>query len=227
MEILVLGLPRTGTQSLASALELIGYGKVYHMKENFLRGDHNFWSRAMDARFAGQGNRVDREDFAKLFGSEYMAVSDYPAARFSDELIASYPSAKVVLLTRDQDGWIKSMENTLLHAWKAEKKAGTETEDNTQSTRFARNEMVRKIQTYVWKDDFGANARQLFVEHNEHVRQLMKSRPEDFLEVNIAEGWQPLCRFRGKEIPNEGFPRKDDWTRYKKNVQRGLNETMI
>ncbi|KAJ5658940.1 hypothetical protein N7507_005391 [Penicillium longicatenatum] len=209
MEILVLGLPRTGTQSLASALELIGYGKVYHMKENFLRDDHNIWSRAMDARFAGQGNRVDREDFAKLFGSEYMAVSDYPAARFSDELIASQ--------------W----KTPLLHAWKAEKKAGTETEDDTQSTRFARNEMVRKIQTYVWKDDFGANAPQLFVEHNEHVRQLMKSRPEDFLEVNIAEGWQPLCRFLGKEIPNEGFPRKDDWTRYKKNVQRGMNETMI
>ncbi|KAJ6018252.1 P-loop containing nucleoside triphosphate hydrolase protein [Penicillium sp. IBT 35674x] len=220
MEILVLGLPRTGTQSLAGALNLIGYEKVYHMKDNFIRGDHTFWSRAMDAKFAGQGNRVNREDFDKLFGGEYRAVSDYPAAMFPDELIASYPSAKVILLSRDQDEWIKSMENTLLHAWNAEKKPGTEAEADAQSTRFDRDEMVRKIQTYAWNDDFEANGRKLFVEHNEHVRQLMKSRPGDFLELNVVEGWQPLCRFLEKQPPSEGFPRQDDWVKYKKDVQK-------
>lgn len=139
---------------------------------------------------------------------------------FPDELIASYPSAKVILLTRDQDGWIKSMEDTLLHAWNAEKKSGTETESDARSPRFARDEMVRKIQTYAWNDDFRANGGQLFVEHNQHVRQLMESRPGDFLEINVAEGWQPLCRFLEKEIPTEGFPRQDDWAKYKKDVQK-------
>lgn len=61
---------------LAGALNLIGYEKVYHMKDNFIRGDHTFWSRAMDAKFAGQGNRVNREDFNKLFGGEYMVNSN-------------------------------------------------------------------------------------------------------------------------------------------------------
>lgn len=112
------------------------------------------------------------------------------------------------------------MESTLLHAWNAEKKSGTETEGDASSTQFARDEMVRKIQTYAWNDDFGANGRKLFVEHNEHVRQLMKSRPQDFLEIHVAEGWQPLCRFLEKEIPSEGFPRQDDWAKYKEDVQK-------
>ncbi|KAJ6084616.1 hypothetical protein N7486_011416 [Penicillium sp. IBT 16267x] len=79
MEILILGLPRTGTQSLAGALNLLGYEEVYHMKDNFIRGDHTFWTRAMDAKFAGQGNRMDREDFDKLFGGEYTVNSNLPA----------------------------------------------------------------------------------------------------------------------------------------------------
>lgn len=113
------------------------------------------------------------------------------------------------------------MGNTLLHAWNAEKEAGTGTKGDAQSARFARDEMVRKIQTYVWNDDFEAYGRQLFVEHNEHVRQLMKSRPGDFLELNVVQGWQPLCRFLKKDIPSEKFPRKDDWAKYKEDITRG------
>ncbi|KAJ5929839.1 P-loop containing nucleoside triphosphate hydrolase protein [Penicillium verhagenii] len=243
MKILVLGLPRTGTQSLASALNLLGYEKVYHMKDNFVRGDHAFWSQAMDAKFAGQGKSVDRKAFDQLFAGEYMAVSDYPAAMFSDELITSYPSAKVILLSRDQDAWINSMESTLLHAWNLEKekekenekdKKNKKTEIQTQtkieneieakviSPQLLRNEMVQKIQTYGWSDDFEVNGREIFQKHNEHVRQLMKSRPGDFLELNIADGWESLCRFLGKEIPTEGFPRNDDWVKYKEDVKKSV-----
>ncbi|KAJ5935820.1 P-loop containing nucleoside triphosphate hydrolase protein [Penicillium verhagenii] len=237
MKILVLGLPRTGTQSLAGALKLLGYEKVYHMKDNFVRGDHAFWSQAMDAKFAGQGKSVDREAFDQLFAGEYMAVSDYPAAMFPDELITSYPSAKVILLSRDQDAWIKSMESTLLHAWNLEKekdkkdkkmkiqtqtKVENEIEAKVISPRLLRNEMVQKMQSYGWNDDFEVNGPELFQKHNEHVRQLMKSRPGDFLELNVADGWESLCRFLGKEIPNEGFPRNDDWAKYKEDVKRSV-----
>ncbi|KAJ6015905.1 hypothetical protein N7540_010496 [Penicillium herquei] len=226
MEVLILGLPRTGTQSLAEALTILGYDKVYHMKDNFIRGDHSFWSRAMDAKYAGLGQPVTREDFDTLFNGEYKAMSDYPAAMFSDELIAAYPSAKVILLIRDEDGWVKSMEDTLLHMWNAEKEAsqpGTERVNHSgpvDTRRLVRNEMVRKIQTYAWDDDFEANGRQLFREHNEHVRQLMETRKEDFLEYRVAEGWEPLCQLLGKDIPGQPFPRKDDWAEYKASTKK-------
>ncbi|KAJ5632055.1 hypothetical protein N7490_008394 [Penicillium lividum] len=99
------------------------------------------------------------------------------------------------------------MESTLLHAWNAEKEAGAD----AGSKRLDRNEMIRKIQTYMWNDDFEANGRTLFVEHNEH-------------------GWESLCRFLRKEIPVEEFPRKDDWVKYKEDVkvevERNTNNTM-
>lgn len=42
------------------------------MKDNFIRGDHAFWSKAMDAKYAGQGQSMSREDFDQLFAGEYM-----------------------------------------------------------------------------------------------------------------------------------------------------------
>jgi hypothetical protein len=42
-------------------------------------------------------------------------VSDLPAAVFSDELIAAYPDAKVILTTRDEDKWFQSMKDTIYH----------------------------------------------------------------------------------------------------------------
>ncbi|KAJ5707867.1 P-loop containing nucleoside triphosphate hydrolase protein [Penicillium malachiteum] len=226
MEVLILGLPRTGTQSLAEALTLLGYGKVYHMKDEFIRGDHSFWSRAMDVKYAGLGQPVTREDFDEIFGGEYKAMSDYPAAMFPDELIAAYPSAKVILSTRDEDGWVKSMEDTLLHVWNAEKEASQRESETANDSapvdprRLARNEMVRKIQAYAWNDHFEAYGRELFREHNEHVCRLMETRNEEFLEYRVAEGWEPLCRLLGKEIPGQAFPRKDDWAEYKASTKK-------
>lgn len=150
------------------------------------------------------------------------AMSDYPAAMFHDELITAYPSAKVILLTRDEDGWVKSMEDTLLHFWNAQREARTAGTQNEPADpmRLARDEMVRKIQTYAWDGDFAANGRRLFRKHNEHVRQLMEDRPGDFLEYKVAEGWDRLCQFLGKDVPGQGFPRKDDWAEYKADVKR-------
>ncbi|KAJ5109479.1 hypothetical protein N7456_006154 [Penicillium angulare] len=226
LKILILGLPRTGTQSLAEALNLIGYNKVYHMKENFIRGDHSFWTKAMDAKYIGEGQAVSREDFDQLFAGEYKAMSDYPAAMFPDELIAAYPSAKVILSIRDEDGWIRSMEETILHRWNTERAASQNATDTDSSSKvadsstLARNEMVRKIQRYTWNDDFGKNGAQHFRSHNNHVRQLMRDRREDFLEYKPGEGWESLCQFLGKEIPNQAFPRKDDWAEYKAKIKR-------
>jgi len=35
--------------------------------------------------------------------------------------------------------------------------------------------------------------------------------PEDrLLEMQIQDGWEPLCKFLGKPIPDEPFPRAND-----------------
>lgn len=51
----------------------------------------------------------------------FQAITDIPCILFADELIAAYPSAKVVLNTRDPDKWLVSMEKTfyILINWTA------------------------------------------------------------------------------------------------------------
>lgn len=44
--------------------------------------------------------------------------------------------------------------------------------------------------------------------HNAHVRKVV---PKDrLLEMEISDGWEPLCKFLGKPIPDEPFPRSND-----------------
>lgn len=42
------------------------------------------------------------------------------------------------------------------------------------------------------------------LDHNEHIRQIVPK--ENLLEWNLAEGWEPLCKFLGKPIPRVPVP---------------------
>jgi hypothetical protein len=45
----------------------------------------------------------------------------------------------------------------------------------------------------------------VFAQHSERVR---RSVPADRLLVyRVQEGWEPLCRFLGVDVPDEPFPR--------------------
>jgi len=59
-----------------------------------------------------------------------------------------------------------------------------------------------------------------FRKHNKNVRALAKAKGREILEYQVKEGWEPLCKFLGKEVPEEGvkFPHADDWADYKKKV---------
>lgn len=44
--------------------------------------------------------------------------------------------------------------------------------------------------------------------HNAWVRRTVPK--ERLLEVDLASGWEPLCKFLGKPVPDEPFPRVND-----------------
>lgn len=49
---------------------------------------------------------------------------------------------------------------------------------------------------------------QAYLDWNEEVRRNVPS--ERLLVFNVKEGWAPLCRFLGKEIPDVPFPHAND-----------------
>ncbi|KAL1980765.1 hypothetical protein VTN96DRAFT_3572 [Rasamsonia emersonii] len=203
MEILLLGAGRTGTQSISDMLLSLGYKGVYHMREVFINEDHpQRWVSALEAKFEGKGKPYGRAEFDEIL------------VLFWKELIAAYPSAKVILSVRDEDAWYKSVESTIWHSWKADKAKGKQPQNPTEV-------MIDKLPVYMWDGDFPENGRKFFREHNENIRRAMADRKEDFLEYNVKDGWEPLCRFLGKDVPDQEVPHTDAWAAYKEKVKRG------
>lgn len=53
-----------------------------------------------------------------------------------------------------------------------------------------------------------SRARLMYRQHYELVRKIT---PRDrLLEYQLGSGWEPLCQFLGKPIPEEPFPRSND-----------------
>lgn len=132
------------------------------------------------------------------------AVIDIPAVIFPQELIAAYPQAKVILTTRDEDTWHKSLSNTLWHSLKNTGDGGPV------------KAVCDRYTSVTYTGDFEQHGREIYRAHNEAMR---KTAPERFLDYRVQDGWDPLCEFLGKKVPNVPFPRHDDWVEYKEQYQ--------
>lgn len=63
----------------------------------------------------------------------------------------------------------------------------------------------------IWGDGDPYNyaaIRNYYIEHYKHVREVVPK--ERLLEFESKEGWEPLCKFLGKEPPKEPYPNIND-----------------
>jgi 3'-phosphoadenosine 5'-phosphosulfate (PAPS) 3'-phosphatase len=89
MKIFGIGLSKTGTSSLAHALQILGYRtKDYPGLSNYLPGDLATFDPGV----------LDTHD----------ALTDTPVPSFYRELDARFPGARFILTVRDMDGWLYS-----------------------------------------------------------------------------------------------------------------------
>ncbi|KYG47608.1 hypothetical protein M433DRAFT_132856 [Acidomyces richmondensis BFW] len=189
--------------ALADALMLIGYEKVYHMRE-VRKNDHvSAWNDLLDKKFGGEGQPSIKRDELEAILRDYDATSDAPACFFVEDLIQAYPTAKIILTTRDEDAWMKSMESTLWADFV-----------NRKEPRYP----IDKCHKYCWSNDFPMNGRKFFRDYQDHLRQIA---PKDrILEYEVKQGWKHLCEFLGKDIPDQAFPRSDDWAGFKAAIKK-------
>lgn len=194
------GFGRTGTTSLQSALETLGFDKCYHMTEVMKNPSHAyFW------RDASKGKKVDW----RAFFAEYQATVDWPACDYYKELMAVYPDAKVVLSVRDPERWYESTLTTIYRIPKS---------------LFMRlvslvvphmRVMYPIINENIWNGIFEGRfedkefAIEVFKRHIESVKATVPK--ERLLVYNVKEGWEPLCAFLDVPIPEgKPFPRLND-----------------
>ena len=180
------GLGRTGTASLKVALEQLGVGRCYHMREVMVNSrDADLWIRAAD------GN----PDWDQLLG-DWGATLDYPACSFWREQADYYPSAKILLSTRDANKWFESTQATIFSpAWVGWTKNS------------ALGEFFEKA---VWNNFEGRiHDREFMVPYFErYVEDVVETVPKERLLVyEVKQGWEPLCEFLGVPVPGTPFPR--------------------
>lgn len=183
------GFGRTGTHTLKTALEMLGFGPAYHMAEVFEHPeDATVWQAA------ARGEPVNWDDVL----SEYEATTDWPAAAFYDQHLARWPDAKVILTVRDPDSWYRSCRNSIAH--------GIETWEIPPNEAQV-PAMIREV---IWEGTFDgrfADRDHAVAVFNQHVEDVRAHVPEDQLLVyEASQGWEPLCTFLGVPVPDEPFP---------------------
>ena len=211
MRLLCLGASRTGTSSLCEALAKMGY-KTFHMNENLKQPRRFFplWAEAVDAKFFGKGKPFEKTEFDKIFG-DYDSVSDVPCVLFADELVESYPDAKVILTERDPDKWIQSMQRTiyLVHSWSS---WDLVKHFDPNLTKLWRNADLLDWDAWLGQKgrrdfvskEYGELAKQRLLEHDQHIRKIVPK--EKLLVWKPQDGWEPLGKFLGQQTPDEEFP---------------------
>ena len=58
--------------------------------------------------------------------------------------------------------------------------------------------------------DFERNGKQTYREHYRRVREMARERKMELLDYEIKDGWEPLCKFLGHDVPVGPFPCGND-----------------
>jgi hypothetical protein len=167
------------------------------------------WNAAFDAKFCGKGKPFTRADWDRLL-AEYGAVTDVLAIAFSEELIAAYPEAKVVLMERDIEKWYVSFDDAVIKVtwgkwghWVASLDPWFVGPIRDVHLRWARLWMGVNS-----AEEMRIKAREKYREHYALIRRIVPR--ERLLEYKLGSDWKPLCEFLGKEVPNVEFPRVNE-----------------
>jgi len=227
MKVIGAGFPKTGTKSLWHAMEILGFNHlespnwVDHLLDDwvsFMRGDSDFDSIC---------KKVEK------MGGE--SCSDLPWNLYWEEFFNKYPDSKVILTVRDSDEvWYRSFRNYLESMQSTGILAGSDVQYYEQDPQYAKWMWILKDH---WRSMFGTpanpfmldgltkkendlylNENQLRQRYRMHNAYVMATVPKERLLVyNLKEGWEPLCQFLGKDIPDIPVPHDNKYQHQESN----------
>jgi len=197
MKVICAGLAKTGTTSLAKALQVLGYN-VYDFQEHY---EIHFqqWLDSFE---------TDRHPNFKEIYQGVDTVTDVPPAFWFEEISADFPEAKVILTVRDsEDAWLKS--------WKEHLQLGSKMLPFYVRILFYIVPWMKKTKHFFdtshhaiygsFNPEATALYRVKYRQHNERVQAVIPA--EKLLVFNVKQGWKPLCEFLGCDVPSTPFPR--------------------
>ncbi|ETS80194.1 hypothetical protein PFICI_07723 [Pestalotiopsis fici W106-1] len=207
---------RMATSSLAEAYRILGW-KVHHGTDDNLGNPWKAIERAAEATWpfvapeiSPPRERFTRQDWDEAWVKDYDILTEL-ASPFADQLIKLYPEAKVVIVQRDFDDWWPSFKSQVLDTlFGPQGRILTFIAGNLLGIRSGQT--MRKVLFGFFHASsvagIEANARKAYNDYFDNIRAMVA--PGKRLEYQLGDGWEPLCAFLDKEVPDVPFPRKND-----------------
>ena len=202
------GFGRTGTLSLKTALQELGFGKCYHMVDILRKPSHmRRWAQIM---------RGGDADWKTLFNG-YQSAVDWPVAAYYRELMDVYPDAKVILTVRDPGSWHRSIMTTFYQARRALVVRVTQAIPTL-------HQFLTAMEYMLWQGIFQnrledrEHATRIFENHIQEVKRVVPA--ERLLVFEARQGWEPLCSFLNVPVPvDKPYPHKHKGTLVRRFLQ--------
>ncbi|KAK8021974.1 hypothetical protein PG993_012741 [Apiospora rasikravindrae] len=212
LKVIVAGLPRTGTVSMKTALEQLGYGPCHHLMEPACPITRLRKSAAILEMPSG----FKRQQALQSLLEGYQVSLDVPGSACVDDLLALYPDAKVILTTRKTaQSWLDSYVSIF----------GPMTAIPYRAINFWAPGVYNAARVFlawnrVYEERFPGvqvPSVDVYERHAAHIRAI--TPPENLLEIPVGSGWGPLCEFLGRPVFKGPFPRRNERT-YLLNINR-------
>jgi hypothetical protein len=122
------------------------------------------------------------------------AISDAPIPAIFPQLDTAFPGSKFIFTSRSLDSWIESHKNVAFN--------------RITPTPGSMRDFYRSILYGV--NDFSEDRfRFVYSNHSQLVKSYFQHRSQDLLSMDLTQGdgWEKLCAFIDKPVPNSEFPR--------------------
>jgi len=206
VKVILAGLPKCGTKTMVAAFEKLGYSPICDVLENF-----EWFGREWENIF---DHGASPADFRRMY-ENIDVLTDTPMCNFWEEIMEAFPNCKIVFTERkNEHEWVKSM----VQQFRTQSSLIVKFMINFSPTarRFKRYMDKLAYATFStpihrhWIGDNQINemiARQRYRQHCSYVKN--KCPKDQLLMYDFKQGWDPLCKFLGKQIPSEPFPHEN------------------
>lgn len=212
MKLIGAGMPRTATTTQMIALETLGLGPCYHMRDMMadLRTSVPLWRRAYDGE----------APWAEVFGDSQSTV-DWPSAYHWRELIDVYPDAKVLLSVRDHESWVRSMHDTICQVFFGDSlmyhlaQARYQVDPDFKAWIDLLTDMNWNEPRGAWAGTNGEAGPMMEAAERWNQAVIDTVPAERLLVWQPQDGWEPLCEFVGAQVPDTPLPHVNDTETFK------------
>ncbi|KEF53533.1 uncharacterized protein A1O9_10508 [Exophiala aquamarina CBS 119918] len=207
MEVVCLGLPRCATSTLKLILEeTLAIGPCMHMSRCLLAPE----KMALVERALRELDQTKRRALLNELFKGCAATADFPGHLFVEDLVVMYPNAKFVLNIRGSGAksWSESMQEAIAPFLSLKYRVAcwwSLADWQHYQAEVAWDEFVKR--------KLGGKSfchEEVYRLHNDWVRRTVKESGKRLLEWEPGMGYEPLCEFIGKEVPDGEIPKTNE-----------------